>query len=383
MAPRSLIAACVAVTALLVAAPAVQAAQGDGPSSGRTSARGREGARRSLLAVDYIPNIQYARDALTLVLTARLPGNAKGASVSVRLTGKGGRTLKDVTWQLDNGSRDERGALRREFDFGTVRWSGLTAELSGGNVEPARVEIACFDEDGPFPAVRPRGARLVDGKGRVAIFRLERRNRAEDRRWILLRKIADGISEGEAPSSVVIFGHPLAGGKDASEGIGHSLAAAGLKSTDKTARPGETDPVPVLSTLAAVGTGAAASKAKAAVLVLPPEDVDQGTRIEEYRRAVGLMLVRMRAAGFSPIVVMGPANFSAPTGQLAKYTKAAKEAAWGHRAGFVDPAPALDGRFFRLSPDRAGVYGTYPNEEGRKKLAKLIMGELRRVKPSE
>ena len=366
--------------AALSLAVAWSALGADAGATSGTEAPGRSG--ESAVWFDYLSNVLYERDSLTVCVGARVGAwhDFRRASLVLKLTGRDGKAVKEMQKDVD-GHPPGGGKVGCEADFGPVAWKRLTVQLIGDGTTVARAEAICFGEDEPFPKVRRSGERLVDAEGRIAVFRLRRRTRKEDRSWILLRRATGAFSEGDAPVRVTIYGERLG----EHDGKGKALAALvselGTKAVDLTSPRDTESAVPVLRTLAEVGSRAAEARRGAAVLVLPAGDVDHGVRIEEYRRAVGLATLRLKLAGCAPVVLVGPVNFSAPRKQLDRYVVAVSEVAWGHRAGFVDPRPALRDDHFVIDPKRPRVFAAAPNTEGLRRLAAMIFEELKRVRP--
>ena len=391
------------IAVIVAAAPPGRANAAESSGTGRS--QGRTAAPRASSAVwfDYLPNVLYDRDSLTATIGVRRPPAVirSGLALRVILRAADDATICEKSWRIGGASevtsaaetgapsRPKRAELHREFDFGALRWKRLVVTLTEKGRVLASTEAVCYGEGEPFPKVVASGERLRDESGRIAVFALRRRTRNEDRSWLLIRRMTGSLSEREVPATVALFGwRPASGKTEAGElGGGKSLAelisAAGTRAKDATARPDPKAAVPVLDLVASVGRKALSVNSRAGVLLLPPGDVDCGTRIGEYRRAVGLALLRIKAAGHSPVVVVGPVNVSAPRRQLAKYVAAASEAAWGHRAGFVDPSPLLVERNFVLDAGNPRALGPDPNADGRRRLAELIVAALRKARPAD
>jgi hypothetical protein len=360
--------------AFALAAPCEEASAGGGHE-------GAGAAGATFVAFDYIPNALYARDSLDVCVRAKLsPADARpGVTLKLTAADSDGKALKSFEWPLEPAELPP-GGLRREASIGAVEWAAISVEVLRAGVCLARAEAVCVGEKGTIPKLAVSGEHLTDERGRIVVLRLERRTRSEDRSWVLLKRMSGTFAEGEAPASVAAFGSTLA---ETGSPLARALSAHGTRVTDLMSPPRELPAAPVLQSVAAVLQEAPRAQAGAAVLVLPPGDADCGTGSEEYRRLVEFMLVRLRAAGCDPVVLVGPVNFAAPPKRLAKYVETASQVAWANRAGFVDPTPALVEENFRIDPARAGACGRYPNEKGAEKLAGMILDELRKVAPSD
>jgi len=369
-------------------------------ASGSGRARGDPGAAKGpAVWFDYLPNVLYERDTLTVCLGARAAAgrDLRGLSLRARLLDRDGGVITDRKWKLfgdDAGtgeperpgrppSRRSLTEAQRQVDFGRVEWKRLVVDLTEKGRAIASASAVCHAEGEPFPKVTPSGERLVDPAGRIAVFRLRRRTRKEDRSWLLVRKMSGALKEGEAPARTALFGERLPVAKGEAGAFSELISGMGTKVEDLTGAPDADATVPILGLLASVGSRAAGSRSRAGVLFLPSRDVDRGTPLGEYRRAVDLAILRVKMAGCAPVVVAGPVNVSAPRKQLDKYVDEAKAAAWGHKVGFIDTRPVLLDRYFALDPKRPKVLGPAPNLDGRKALARLVFDELKKMSTTD
>jgi len=369
-------------------------------TSGRGRARGSAGdAKAPAVWFDYLPNVLYERDTLTVCLGARAAAgrDLRGLSLRARLLDGDGGVIRDEKWKLFGDDVETPGAERpqrppsrrslaeaqRQIDFGRIEWKRLVVDLTEKGRAIASASAVCNAERDPFPKVAPSGERLVDGAGRIAVFRLRRRTRKEDRSWLLVRRMSGALKEGEAPARTALFGERLPVAKGEAGAFSELISGMGTKVEDLTGAPDADATVPILGLLASVGSKAAGARSRAGVLFLPSRDVDRGTPLGEYRRAVDLAILRVKTAGCAPVAVVGPVNVSAPRKQLDKYVDEARAAAWGHKVGFVDTRPVLLERYFALDPKRPKVLGPAPNLDGRKALARLVFDELKKMSATD
>ena len=337
------------------------------------------------LCVEYVSGIVYEDEPITVC--ARV--EAAGAPLAVRLTA----SLSDAAGN----------ALASDAAEGTPAPSAPwhhTSTLAAGTGTPAVLTLSLAPvrrtADGAplattslrvlngreaLPRLELQGTGLADAQGRHVVVRIDHRIRVVEQRWPLVRWVRRRIQgEGWTFGRVLVVGDDLGSPRD---GYLAQLASPPAPwATSVLAVPsGERDGgFPVLRAVAAL-TAAQAATPDLAVLCLGWRDLDFGTDVLLFGRALELIVQQLEAQGCRQFVLVSPAGPGRSRSRLAPYREAVERVAFTYQARHLDLGGRMAEAHWLADPKDDRLVLRLPNAGGQRAIAEAItacLNQLRR-----
>jgi len=320
------------------------------------------------LCVEYLPVIVYEDEAVT---------------VSVRVEGDG-------AFALTAGLAD---AQRKTLATRTVRsrttaespWRGSFSLPSGKRVpavlalylgDRLSVRVPIFSGRQPLPPLQVKGARLCGSDGSPVLLRIEHRVFQPREDWPFVRWVGAQIyGDGWKFDRVTVVAEDLGMPKD---GLLAALEAATSPKITVVPVPSDTRDValPVLRAVAALSNARSLGTPDLAVLFLGHGDVDFGTDVAAYGRALELILQQFEVRGCDQFAMAPPVGPPHLQKRLAPYAREARRVARIYHARVLPVGAALRDAHWTAGGATAPVTRRWPDAAGHAALAKAILEGL-------
>jgi len=347
--------------------------------------------------VEYLPSLVYRdRESVHLRFRVENPGAAEiECAVSAVL---------DFSEGEAGGDRDgspapvalrvpSDGARSGGLELPSTGWARARCELSWGGARSAALVIRRFGEEDQVPALEARGERLyvkrakgVTAAPESAVVVLRKRTSVDEREWVMMKLLAEQLSEGTVPAGVTLLG-PAFGGR------GAKIAAASLPAYQRAARdgagtwvetvalPGETASGvthPILADfVAALETLEASRPAELVVWVVACDDARRATPVRTFRKAVDFLIVRARRRS-ARLAILSVPEPAVPAERRAVYSEELRKAASAFRGIYARVDALEDPACWRPEGESRsrGALMRYPNAKGHAALAEAILDRI-------
>ncbi|MHC4251423.1 MAG: hypothetical protein ACYS9X_20075, partial [Planctomycetota bacterium] len=191
--------------------------------SGENVHGGRPVGSAPRFVVEYLPPLVYRdRESVHLKFRVENPGKAEvECTVAAALdAGEGGaeppEAPEPVKLRVPAGGKRSGG-----FELPSTGWARAEFELSSNGARSTALVLRRFGEDDEVPPLEARGERLrvrtsggAGARAESAVVVLRQRVSIDDREWILMKLLAEQLSEGTVPAGVTLLG-PAFRGPDA------------------------------------------------------------------------------------------------------------------------------------------------------------------------
>lgn len=329
---------------------------------------------RPRLCVEYFPGIVYEDEPISICTRVEA---GEGAPATVSLTaslsdGSGqvlasetsqGTPAAEAPWRHESQLRPGRGSpARLDLRLASATGEALTA-----------VSLRVLDGRAPLPRLKVDGAELADETGQRAIVRIEHRVRTLEQRWPLLRWLRYKIyGDRWEVHRALLIGEDLGAPKD-----GYlDQVAAGLKGVEVAvvavpSEPGE-DGSPALRAVAALPEPKPEAHPDLAVLCLGHCELDLGTDVLQFGRALELLIQQLERQGCEHFVLVAPVGPAHLARRLAPYAKAVERVAHTYQARFVDIRSRMTDGCWVEPETTARVVLRLPSATGQKAIAEAL-----------
>jgi hypothetical protein len=331
--PARLLAAAAAVVVGLSARAALAASAPAAPSPA--------------LRIDYLPNLIYDGERLTvcgrLVNPSRVPVSGRvtctlsvgrralGEPVvrAVRSPGDGEQDRFEAAWVLEE----------------LLETATLTVELTVDGVAAGRARAAVYPASLDMPELRLAGDRMVDGSGDRAVLVVRRQLPERASRWAVVKLVEEAVTGGKVqPTCALFVGDLLAA--DEAESYARLLRTAPEMScfsflTVRHPRDAERATYPVFRTLCAFSRAALKRRYDLVVLFVGSREARLGTDVDEFRKAIDLMAGLAKSSGSKHIVFVTPVAPPKLLGRTARYRRVVRSVAHAAGAQVFDLQPAV------------------------------------------
>ncbi|MCX7806431.1 MAG: hypothetical protein N3A38_14785 [Planctomycetota bacterium] len=395
--------------AAAVWAAVICALAGQTTPSARAVEAGREGGGdrdKFRLIADYLPNILYTGDDLTVCLRAENASGRKAPlSIALEFQEAGGKRRRP---HMEEGECPLGGFLhyRRTHEIGGAVSFSYTLKVEGREVArhtvrivrpedafPVRARSYSFDAEGAAVADSPdprdqltharAGGIWDEVTGERLLFLIAPRLRKEDRRWAPLRWMFGEAGTSRPPGRPAVFVPEV---RSAGPAGGASLAAllkskAGVVEIVELPPPSPLGAEPVLETACRVCAWME-SKGKneqpdRVVALLPIEDAEWATGPREYRLALELLLSRLETMGAPGVALAPPVSASVPRKRLDVYRTQIRETVTIYGQSFADTEKLLADEYWRAAEGVDAVLGEKMNSKGIERLADELLKWVR------
>ena len=215
---------------------------------------------------------------------------------------------------------------------------------------------------------------------------LRQRVSVDDREWIMMKLLAEQLSEGTVPAGVTLLGPAFRGPEIEATASPPAYIRAVRDGAgtwvEATALPGEAArgvTHPILADFAAALEALEGSRpAELVIWVVACDDARRATPTRTFRKAVDFLIfrARRRSARLTILSVPEPAVLAA---RRAVYIKELRKAASAFRGIYARVDALEDAECWR--PEGAarshGALARYPNSKGHAALAEAILGRIR------
>ena len=392
-AERFLLAAAMSLVACAVAR------SGEESGDGSYGARPAEPAPR--FVVEYLPPLVYRdRESVHLKFRIENPGKTEAACTVEAALVAGGESDEapeapaPVMLQVPAGGKRSGG-----FTLPSSGWARAEFELSSGGARSTALVIRRFGEEDEVPALEARGERLqvkdscgASARAEAAVVVLRQRMSFDDREWIVMKLLAEQLSEGTVPAGVTLLAPAFRGakpeGKAGPEGKAEppdyfrTVREGAGTWVEATALPGEAArgvTNPILADFATVLAALDGSRpAGLVIMVVACDDARRATPARTFRKAVDFLMVRARrrSGRVAVLFVPEPAVLKA---RREIYAEELRRSASAFMASYSRVHALEDADCWRPggASRSKGALARYPNSKGRAALAEAILDRIR------
>jgi hypothetical protein len=225
-----------------------------------------------------------------------------------------------------------------------------------------------------------KGARLCDASGSPVLVRIEHRVYEPNDSWPFIRWVAQKVyGDGWDFDQVTVVAGDLGMPR------GGCLATLAKATSPKIAvvpvpAVNRTVGLPVLRAVAAVTSAKGLAKPDLAVLCLGHADVDYGTDVIGFGRALELLLQQFEAGGCRQFAIAPPVGPPHLRKRLEPYARAARRVARVYHARFLSIDGALKDGHWSAGGAAAPVVLRWPNAAGHRALARAILTALAEIR---
>ncbi len=294
------------------------------------------------------------------------------------------------------------GLGKRSGGFGlpSSGWARAEFTLASGGTSSTALVIRRVCEESAIPALEARGERLyvkssgnAPARPEAAVVVLRQRVSVDDREWLMMKLLADQLSEGTVPAGVTLLApafrsapapgrarrqatsEPPAYIRAVRDGAGTWVEATALPGA---AARGVTNPI-LADFAAALAALDGSRPAELVIWVVACDDARRATPARTFRKAVDFLIVRarQRSGRLSVLFVPEPAVLPA---RRSVYAEELRLAASAFRAAYARVDSLDDAECWRPEGADAssGALARYPNLKGHAALAEAI---LKRIRP--
>jgi len=363
--------------------------------AGETQADAPPAAPAPRFVVEYMPSLVY-RDRESVHLTFRVenPGAAEiKCTVAAVLDSGEGEAGGDGSPAPVALRVPPEGARSGGLELPSSGWSRARCELLRGGARSTVLVIRRFGERDKVPPLEARGERLyvrrpdgVAAPPESAVVVLRKRTSVDEREWVMMKLLAEQLSEGAVPAGVTLLG-PAFGGREKNAAL-VSLPAYQRAVRDGAgtwveafALPGETAPGvthPILADFVAALEALERSRpAELVVWVVACDDARRATPVRTFRKAVDFLIVRARQRS-ARLTILSVPEPAIPAERRAVYAEELRKAASAFRGIYCRVDAMEDAACWR--PEGAsrsrGALMRYPNAKGHSALAEAILDRL-------
>jgi hypothetical protein len=326
------------------------------------------------LAAEYIPNLVYHDESLTVVMRVTNRGTVPATAplVVTAVFPAGGRTVvasRDLNLAPGAEARLSLDLPVAVFDrpVGTLAFAAGTASSALRLVQPGE----------PVPAfsVDPGNA-CLDRDGMRLVLVVTHRVYIANRRWLFAHWAAERFLPARACASSLVMAAPLAEAGGPPSYLGSLKAAVPSADILALADLPAGGAAPVLVNCALVRDGLARPVRERAVLCLPYTDVLRGTGRREYRLAVECMVQMLERAGYADIRIVAPASPAALEGRMQGYLDELADIARVYECPFVPSTPLSARDYWAADPD-GNMAARFPNARGQAALDRFLRDMVR------
>jgi hypothetical protein len=352
--------------------------------------------------VEYLPPLVYRdRESVHLKFRVENPGKEEvDCTVTVTLTPETKGAEAPKAPEAVKLSVPALGKSSGGFGLPSSGWARAEFALVVGGTSSTALVIRRVCEESAIPSLEARGERLyvkqsgnATGRPEAAVVVLRQRVSVDDREWLMMKLLADQLSEGTVPAGVTLLAPafraaPLPGSaaSDATpETPAYIRAVRDGAGTwvEATALPGEAArgvTNPILGDFAmALAALESARPAELVIWVIACDDARRATPARTFRKAVDFLIVRARQRSGRLAVLFVPEPAVLPA-RRAIYAEELRQAASAFRVTHARLDSLDDAECWRPEGGEAhtGALGRYPNSKGHAALAEAI---LKRIRP--
>ncbi len=303
-------------------------------------------ARAIALRIDYLPNLIYDGERLTLcgAVINSTPATVQ-AVVSCLLVGDGKPSSKPVDIEVVVPAGKEAGFEAGWVVAGLDRAEVLSVSLGVSDRPIVQTDFVVIPASLQLPELKLGDDCLLDGDGRRAVLVVRRQIRERESKWLVVKLIERAITGGKVqPASALFVGDLLA--KDVETSYLSFLRASPVMSRFSflgVAHPLDSERAgrAILRTLCSFSRSALTREYDMAVLFLGSEEARFGTDADEFRKAMDLMCGLLRARGCRHIAIAEPVAPTELGRRAERYREAVRSVAYAAAARTFDPQPAL------------------------------------------
>ncbi|NQT85210.1 hypothetical protein HQ560_00505 [bacterium] len=332
-------------------------------------------AAQMRLCIEYLPVIVYEDEAVTV--SARVEG-AGAFTLTASLADSRGNTLEAQTAKGTAAAEAPwRGSLSVSPGAGTP--AALLLRLKGeGGTSTLRAPI--LSGRSALPPLQVKGARLCDAGGSPVLVRIEHRVFQRQEHWPFIRWVGIQMyGDGWEFDRVAIVAGDLG-----APGGGVLAALAASKSPKITVVPvpamAPDVGLPVLRAVAALTSAQDVGKPDLALLFLGHADVDFGTDVIGFGRALELILQQFEVRGCRQFAIAPPVGPPHMQKRLDPYARAARRVARIYHARVLPVGAALNDAHWAAGGPTAPVALRWPNADGHQALAQAILNALASIR---
>ncbi|MFH1708109.1 MAG: hypothetical protein ABIF71_09345 [Planctomycetota bacterium] len=326
------------------------------------------------LAAEYIPNLVYHDESLTVVMrvTNRGTAPATGPLLVTAVFPAGGRTVV-ASRDLDLAPGAEA-RLSLELPVVVFERPVRNLAIAAGT---ASFALRLIQPGDPVPAfsVDPGNA-CLDRDGMRLVLVVTHRVFTANRRWLFAHWAAGRLFPARACASILVMAAPLAEAGGPPSYLASLKAAVPSVDILPLADLPAGGAAPVLVNCALVRDGLARPARERAVLCLPYTDVLRGTGRREYRLAVEWMVQMLERAGYADIRIVAPAAPAALAGRMQGYLDELADIAGVYAHPFISAAPPAAADYWAVDPD-GNMAGRFPNARGQAALDRSLRAVVR------
>jgi len=315
-------------------------------SAGGLGAANPPVTRPFALRIDYLPNLIYDGERLTLCasLLNRTMETVRGRASCSFVAGRGaaGNTIR----------RDVSAPPGRDGSF-RVSWrvsglketAALTVVLAVGGEEVGRQTVAVHPASLGLPELTLGDDFMMDGKGDRVVLVVRRQVRARQSRWPVVRLVERAFSGGKVKAASALFVGDLLAGDEARSYVSllksnkalsrfSFIAVEHRRASERAARA-------ILRTLCEFSRSALKRRHDLVLFFVGSEEATFGTDVEEFRRAIDLMCGLVKSRGARYVAFVAPVAPARLTGRTERYRRAIRSVAHTAEADVFDPQPAV------------------------------------------
>jgi len=304
------------------------------------------GERGLAMRVDFLPNLIYDGDPLTLCVSlVNRTAAAVGGEVRCVLA-VGRRTLAEPATRVLEarpGGEDRFETMWRLVQLKETATLTITLTVAGETI--ASEKVAIYPASLRMPALTLGDGFLTDEHGHRVVLVVRRQVREPESRWALLRYLHRRLSGGRTRAASALFlGDQLT--ETLAESYVTKLRSRGAMERFTwlpVAHPTEADQAggAIYRTLAAFSQSALSRPYDLAVLFVGSEEARFGTDAQEFRRAIDLMSGLLKKRGTQRVVFVAPIAPAPLAERIRLYDRHLRSVAHAANARVFSPQAAV------------------------------------------
>lgn len=334
------------------------------------------------LCIEYLPGIVY--DDQPLAVCARVEAGGKAVTpvrLAVEVRDASGRVLaSDAAEGAPKAAAPWRHHAALRAAHGTPATLHVALTRAGGDEKVGEVTVGVLNARQALPPLRVKGMRLTDEAGRRVVVRIEHRVRTPNDTWPLFRWIGHKLyGDRWAFRRVLVVGDDLGAPRDGylarltKANAPFALSTVGVACAAREPAP------PILEAVAALTHAGADVRPDLAVLCVGHCDVDYGTDVLQFGRALELMMQQLELRGCHRFVVVVPSGPRHVRKRLVPYAEAARRTARTYRARVLDLGLRMSDSHWVGAGKGERLLLRLPNARGQQAMADAISRYLKRL----